>query len=205
MPASVQRTVPGLSVMLLLTFWPLPGVRAQQADRPPALPTSDVTVRYRLEGVSPDYPRGMQITYAGAGAEVRIDYFRWSEAKYPYLALIFDRPADRLIAVHPESKSYLERQIGDTSNPGALLAPDMTLTRLGADAVAHAPCTVWKIAVADKADDGGTACVTDDGIVLRLTSRIPTVTTMTATTIHYGAPPEGAFAPPAGFKREPVS
>ena len=203
MPTCARLILLGSLTALLPGPWSLPGARAQQADRPLELPTQDVTVHYRLEGVAPGYARGMQITYAGAGAQVRIDYFRWFEAKYAYLALIFDRPADRLISVHPESKSYLDRPIGDIHNPGALLGPQMTLTRQGVDMVAHAPCTVWKIAVAGKADDGGTACVTDDGIVLRLASKVPAPRTMTATNIHYAAPPEGAFAPPAGFKREP--
>jgi hypothetical protein len=199
----VRLILLGSLTALLPGPWSLPGARAQQPDRPPELPTKDVTVHYRLEGVVPGYPRAIQITYGGAGAEVRLDYFRWLEAKYPYLTLIFDRPADRLISVHPESRSYADRQIGNIHNPGAFLSPNMTLTRQGVEMVAHAPCTVWKIAVPGKADDGGTACVTDDGIVLRLASKVPTPTTMTATTIHYDAPPEGAFTPPEGFKREP--
>jgi hypothetical protein len=184
----------------------LPGAWAQQAqaDRPQVIPKSDVAVIYRFDGVAKNYPRKLQITYTKAGERVRIDYFRWFEAKYPYLTLIFDRPADRLISVQPERKVYFDRPIGDNHNPGALLSDDMTLTRLGTEVVAHAPCTVWKISVPGKEDDGGTACVTADGIVLRVSATKPTVKTLIATDIRYGAPPDDVFDPPKRFTREPL-
>jgi hypothetical protein len=201
MPARVRLILPGLFMMPLMAS---SGLCADQADRPLFLPTDDVAVIYRFDGVAPNLPRKLQITYTAKGARVRIDYFRFFEAKYPYFALIFDRPADRLISVHHESKSYYDRPIGANSNPGSLLSPDkMDFTRQGPSMVAHAPCTDWQIVVRDKQDGKGTACVTDDGVVLRLAATMPTVTTLTATTIHYGPPPDGIFAPPAGFKREP--
>jgi hypothetical protein len=85
------------------------------------------------------------------------------------------------------------------------LRPDMTFTRQGSDVVAHAPCTVWKVVVPGKADTGDTACVTDDGIVLRLSSPRESVATMTATAVHYGPTPDDAFDPPPGFKSQPPS
>jgi hypothetical protein len=202
MPARAWRTVPCLSVVLLLTLWPLAGGRAQQAERPLPLPTADVMVAYRFDGVPPGTPRRMQLTYEKAGERVRIDYFRWFEAKYPYLTLIYDRPADRLISIQPERKAYIDRPIGNNINPGELLPPQMLFTRQGTSTVAFAQCTVWRLNAPGEADDGATACVTDDGIVLRLAHTKPTLTTLTATTIHYGAPPPGVFDAPQGFKRE---
>jgi hypothetical protein len=52
-------------------------------------------------------------------------------------------------------------------------------------------------------DEQDTACVTDDGIVLRLVSSKPNVLAITAIAIHYGTPPDGTFDLPAGFKRQP--
>src|SRR5271166_2015594 len=98
MPVCARPILPGLWLALLPHLgWPS-GAYAQQADRPRFIPTDDVAVIYQLDGIGgADGPRKMQITYAEGGERVRIDYFRWLEAKYPYLALIFDRPANRLI------------------------------------------------------------------------------------------------------------
>lgn len=198
----VRCILPGLLVALLPNLWFFPAVWAQRADSPLFLPTADVTVTYQVVGIAANGPRKMQIIYAKAGERVRIDYFRWIEAKYPYLAVIFDRPANRLISVQPERKAYIDREISGNNNPGMLLPPNMQFTRQGQSVVAHGPCTVWSIAVPNRPDDDGTACVTDDGIVLRLASTKPTVTSLTATAIHYGEPPDGTFDPPKGFKRE---
>jgi hypothetical protein len=190
-------------VALLSHLWWLPDAGAQQGDRPLLLPTDDVVVTYRIDGMPMSAPHKMQITYAKDGERVRMDYFHWPETKYPFLASIFDRPANRVILVQPERKAYIDRQIGNNiNNPGALLKPNMRFTRQGSSEVAHARCTVWRVELPDKPDDGTTACVTDNGIVLRMESTKPTATTLTAMDIHYGAPPDGAFDPPVGFKRE---
>jgi len=202
MPANARGMLPVLLLALPPHLSWLPLAHAQQADRPLSLPRDDVAVTYRYDGAPEGSPRQMQITYADKGERVRIEYFRWPEAKVPYLALIFDRPANRLISVQPERKAYIDRQIGNHINPGALLPPNMLFTRQGTSSVAHAPCTEWTIVPPDKPDVSGTACVTGDGIVLHLASTKPTVTTLTATNIHYGAPPDGVFDPPKGFRRE---
>jgi len=49
-----------------------------------------------------------------------------------------------------------------------------------------------------------TACVTDDGIVLRLASKRPSVASLIAVDIHYGTPPDDLFSPPKGFPRERI-
>jgi hypothetical protein len=159
-------------------------------------------VAYRFEGATPDGVHKMEITYAKGGERVRIDYFRWFEAKYSFLTVIFDRPANRLISVHPESKSYFDRELGDTANPGVLLSSAMQFTPQGTAVIAYASCNEWKIVIPDKSNGEGTTCVTDDGVLLLLASMKPTPTTLTATAIHYGTPPDSVFAPPPGFKPE---
>jgi hypothetical protein len=146
----------------------------------------------------------MQVTYTLAGERVRIEYFRWVEAKYPYLALIFDHPADRLISVQPERRAYIERPIGSNINPGILIPEDRIFTRLGTAVVAHAPCTEWKLEGRGDTVTQSTACVTDDGILLSLASVKPTVGSLTATDIHYGSPPDSTFDPPEKFRRVPA-
>jgi hypothetical protein len=51
-------------------------------------------------------------------------------------------------------------------------------------------------------EPGDTACITDDGIALRIASASPAFISLTATAIHYGSPPVDFFDPPAGFRRE---
>lgn len=172
----------------------------QQPDAPLTLPRSDVAVIYRFDKTAMDNYHKWQMTYANGGARVRLDFFHWVEAKYPYMTLIYDRPANRLITIHPESKSYDEQPIGNLDNPGQFIRPGMTFSRGGTETVAFAQCTDWQVRT-EGSDEVDTACVTDDGIVLRLSANKPNVSTMTAIAIHYGAPPDGIFQPPDEFKR----
>jgi hypothetical protein len=175
---------------------------AQQSETPVLLPKSDVAVIYRFDRVGLYDYRKWQVTYGDGNQRVRFDYFRWVEAKYPFLTVIYDRPANRFITIHPETKTYSERPIGNTNNPGAFLKSDMNFTRVGTAVVAFANCTDWRVQEPGVDDEQDTACVTDDGIVLRILSSKPNVSTMTATAISYGTPPEGVFDPPAGSKLE---
>jgi hypothetical protein len=187
---------------------PLPGpLQGYKPDGQPAetllpLPTRDVTVTYRLDGGGPEGAQKLQVTYAQTGERTRLDYFHWMEAKSPFLAVIFDRPGNRLIQVSFEQRAILERQIGDAANPGAFLKAEMHLTRQGPAKVADTACTVWQIRLPDRKDDADTACVTDDGIVLRLLSVDHSRASMTATAVGYAAPAKGLFEPPADFTRQ---
>ncbi len=206
MPTFSEGLRSGLLLMSLAGALSVPGAVAQQASTPLLFPTSDVAVLYRFDRVPEGRePHAMQITYTKAGQRVRLDYYRFVEAKSPFLSIVFDRTANHVITIYPERKTYVERPVGNIDNPGALLKADMVFTRQGNDIVALAPCVVWKVVVPGKADTGDTACVTDDGIVLRLWSPRNSVATMTATAIHYGAPPDAAFDPPLGFKSQPPS
>ena len=198
MPTWSSGLLPGVVALT----WAAALAAAQGPDRPLTLPTGDVAVVYRFEGVGEDIPHKLLVTYTGQGERVRIDYFRFFEAKSPYLSLIFDRPANRVISLHPESRSYLDRPIGTAANPGAMLPLDADFTRLGQAVVAHAQCIDWMVTNRDKPEDRATACVTEDGIMLRLASTKPKVVTLTATEIHYGPPAAGLFDLPPKFTRE---
>ena len=173
---------------------------AQQGDRPLLLPKSDVAVIYRFDHVGINDYHKWQMTYADGGQKVRLDYFRWTEAKFPYLSTIYDRTTDRFINIRPESKTYTEQPIGNTDNPGQFLKAGMNMTRQGTSVVAFATCTDWNVQFADT-DEQDRACVTEDGIVLRIVPSKSNVASMTATLIHYGSPPDGIFEPPENFKR----
>jgi hypothetical protein len=199
-----RRMPPGLLVALLQSLWLMPSAWAQAG--PLSLPKADVTVTYRFDNMPYGGPRKLRITYAKGGELVRVDIFRWVEAKYPSKWNIFDRPGDRLITVEPESRAYTESSIGNNPNPGALLSADIHFSRQGTDTVAHASCTEWKVEAPGKSNDQDTACVTDDGIVLRLASKRPSVASLIAVDINYGTPPDDlfSFSPPKGFTRQGI-
>ena len=196
-----RRILPGLLVAVLQSLWPTPNVWAQ-ADRPLPLPKVDVTVTYRFDKMPYGGPKKLRITYAKGGELVRVDIFRWVEAKNPSRWNIFDRSRDRLITVQAEPRTYTEGSIGSSPNPGALIGTDMRFSRQGTDTVAHAPCTDWKVEAPGQPNDQDIACVTDDGIVLRLASKRPSVASLIAIDIRYGAPQDDLFDPPKGFTRE---
>jgi hypothetical protein len=201
---SWRRTarVAGLLPVALMCLLSPAHVEAQSADRPVLLPTRDVAAIYQVSGSVPmDGAQKLQITYTKAGERTRVDYFRWIEAKYPYMAVIFDRPADRVTAIMAERRAYVERPVAKTENPAAFLRPGMRFTRQGTATVANIACTEWKVRPADKDEDAGAACVTDDGLMLRLTAAKASDASLTAIAVVYGSPPDGVFEPPAEFER----
>jgi hypothetical protein len=202
MDLHAKRMSLGFLMALLQGLWSTSSTWAQM-DRPLPLPKADVTVTYRFANMPYGGPKKLRITYAKSGELVRVDTFRWVEAKNPSVSIIFDRLRDRLIRVQADRRVYTESNVGISPNPGALLGADIRFSRQGTDTVAHSPCTDWKVEAPGKPNDQDTACVTDDGLVLRLASKRPSVASLMATDIHYGTPPEDLFDPPKGFTREP--
>jgi len=115
---SVTRSHLGLLVALTAILSSARAAWAQQAEMPVLLPKSDVAVIYRFDRAGLQDYHKWQITYGDGNQRVRFDYFRWVEAKYPFLTVIYDRPANRFITIHPENKTYSERPIGNAGNRG---------------------------------------------------------------------------------------
>jgi hypothetical protein len=183
-------------------FLAAPSALGQQPDRPLQLPNSDVSVVYRFDKVTMNGPHKLKVTYADAGQRVRVDLFRWLEAKSPYRSEIFDGPANRLITVLPERRAYIDNTIGSAANPGEFIKSDVRLKRQETATVAFAKCTEWVLDAPGKEYDKDVACVTDGGILLRAAPNLPSRASLTAIEIHYGAPPDGAFEPPTGYHKE---
>jgi hypothetical protein len=190
-------------IAALAVLAPSPRAHAQTPDRPLPLPTRDVTVVYQVSGADQmEGAQKLQVMYADGGDRTRVDYFRWPEAKSPFAELIFDRPANHVLAVLTEQRSYIEREVGEIENPGRFLRPGLRYSRQGQVTVAGLACTEWKIRQSDKDEDFGSICVTEDGVALRLTSATGPASSLTATLVAYGAPPAGVFDPPADYERQ---
>ena len=179
-----------------------PPAQASASDQPSRLPARDVAVIYRINGVGMEGAHKVQITYTSRGERSRVDYFRWMEAKYPFLGIIFNRPADQLVTVMPERRAYVVRNIGKLGNPAELLKNDLRFAREGEAKVAELDCTDWKYRLSNTNDDLGTACITDEGLLLRLTSAKSKDFSLTATVVSFGSPPDSIFQPPPDFTRQ---
>ena len=197
----LRRVPPGLLAVVLSGLWWVSDATAQRPDHPEMLPTRDVVVTYRVDGVGMEGAHKMQVTYARSGLQTRIDYFRWVEAKDAFVSIVFDRPANRSLVIMPEEKGYTLTPIGATPNRAALLKPWMQFARKYESSVAGTACTQWEIRRSGNPDYVGNACVTDDGVVLHLVSNDRTDAALTAITLSYGPTPTGIFNPPMQFTR----
>jgi|ERR1700722_1345155 len=187
--------------ILIGAMWLLHGSVVRAADHPVLAPTRDVAVTYKLTGANQmNGATTMQVTYADGG-RVRMDFFHFLEGTVPFGSLIFDPPADRVTTLLPERHGYLQRDVGKLYNPGIMLSEKMNFTRQGSSTIAGVQCTDWS--VSNGAAGEGTACVTDDGVVLRATRSKPAEGSMEALAVKYGLPPADIFAPPADYKLIP--
>jgi hypothetical protein len=176
----------------------LVGQSAWADDGPLLFPTKDVTVLYKLTGASQlNGAQKLQVTYGDQG-RVRMEFFRFVEEKHPFAWLIFDPPHNRVLTVLPEKQGYLERDTAGLFNPGRFLNERMNLTRQGTATIVGFACTDWRVFNGIAGE--GSACVTDDGVVLRATRNKPTDGLMQALEVHYVSDPSGTFDPPADFK-----
>lgn len=183
------------------TLWLLHGSAVFAADHPVLAPTREAAVTYRLTGASQtNGATTMRVTYADHG-RVRMDFFHFLQGTVPFGSLIFDPPDDRVITLLPERHGYLQRDVGKLYNPGIMLTERMNFTRQGGTTVAGVQCTDWT--VSNGAAGEGTACVTDDGLVLRATRSKPVEGSMEALDVKYGPPPADTFTPPADYKLIP--
>jgi hypothetical protein len=185
---------PGLVLLSAMLVFTLPA----HADVGPLLaPTHDVVVTYQVTGAElQEGAEKLQVTYGQQG-RVRMDYFRYAEAKYAFASMLFDPPNNRVTMVLPERRGYLQREIRNVTNPGAFLNGMMKFIRLGSATIAGMNCTDWRID--DGVDDKGTACVTDDGVVLHGERTRPSPGSIVATAVRYVAVPPEIFAIPPGL------
>jgi hypothetical protein len=188
-----------LAVCLTASF----AAMARAQDHPLLLPTRDVAIIYRLPGDSMGKSgQKMQATFADGSNKIRYDFFRFTEAKYPFASWIYDRVAERLIVMMPESRQYEVRPYPTGSTPGGFLSSDMGFKKQQLTAVAGQPCTNWVVTSSSPKVNGTVACITDDGVLLRLSSQDPKdPPQLLAQSLTYTAAPSQFFTPPAGFMR----
>jgi hypothetical protein len=184
--------------------WPLvlimlfgAGTTSHANDAPLLSPTRPVAVVYRLAGASEQQgARKLMVTY-GTQNRVRMDFFRFPEATEPFASLIYDPTINRITTVLPERQGYVQRDVGNLPSPGAFLNAGMTFARLGTVKIAGLECRDWRVLNGNAGE--GSACVTDDGVVLRAIRKQPAEGLIEASSVHYETAPASLFAPPSAF------
>lgn len=172
---------------------------ATAADQPPMAPTRPVTVTYRLSGNSQgNGPGKIEVTYDQDAKRVRMDFYRFEGSSDSMGTVIFDKTLDRVVTLIDARKAYLQRDTAGLANPGVFLGPTLTYTREGTEHFAGLTCTDWAV---KKGSEDGSACVTDDGVVLKASRGGSNAGRIEAVAITYGPPPPNAFAIPQGYTR----
>jgi hypothetical protein len=173
--------------------------QAARAQAPPVLlPARDAALSYRVTDARDG--RSMMVrAYVKAGAGlVRVD----PEGMPGYA--ILDRAARLLIVVMPAAHGYLRMSIGSAADRFLTQAEGMRFRRTGRETVAGLPCTEWSVTDQRGGPEhsNGDACITADGLVLRVRGTGDNVRgTVVATAVEEAPQPAALFAVPAGFAK----
>jgi hypothetical protein len=167
-------------------------------DRPPVAPTRDVMVSYRATApaqAGAQVPQGAQdirVATTQGGRLLRVEGVGAGGAY-----VIVDRTTQRMVMVMPQDRRYVEMPASDAFARGFVLNESMTFVKRGAETVAGLKCTLWEVTSREGA---GTACVTDDGVLLRGRGS-DGKGGIEATSVKYGPQAAALFKPPADFSR----
>ena len=167
-------------------------------DRPPVAPTRDVMVAYRATApaqAGAQAPQGAQdirVATTQGGRLLRVEGVGAGGAY-----VIVDRTTQRMVMVMPQDRRYVEMPASDAFARGFVLNESMTFVKRGTETVAGLKCTLWEVTSREGA---GTACVTDDGVLLRGRGS-DGKGGIEATSVKYGPQAAALFKPPADFSR----
>lgn len=161
--------------------------------KPPFAPTRDVTVTYHV--TTPGRPPSeVRLQSRAGGTPMRVDLL--TEGTY----LLLDRTAGVMTMVVPEERMALDLPL-TAGQQDFVLNDQMRFARRGADTVAGLRCTVWDVTLAG---ERSTACITEDGVIVRLLGRRQGAgrSTMEASAVVFEGHADDLFVPPAEFERE---
>lgn len=158
-------------------------------ERPSLVPTRDVDITYHLLG---PHPGTLHMSTQANTGLTRVD----NPNQHGYA--IIDRRNHHMTMVMTERQTYIEAPTAGAEQHSPDLDPTARFTRQGTDTVAGLRCTVWEYA---NDHMSGSACVTDDGVLLR--SRDSTGQHgLEAAEVSYVSRPDADFHPPPGFTQQ---
>lgn len=175
--------------------------QAQPGDRPPAQPTQDFAITYRITPDAGGDPVRVRINHSAALSRQRIEAFQPDGSSAGIILL--DIAAQRVTLLDPAERTAAVLPEGLTDLAADFLAlfdiQPFTPRRMGQDQVLGRPCTLWRLS-----EDGaevGNACVTEGGILLRATeiTNAGEQGRVEATELAMGTQPPALFAIPDGY------
>lgn len=165
-------------------------------DRPPIMPTRDVSVAYRVSGEGA--PTEMRMSWLTAQGLMRVDMPGGPGGAGGFM--VVNAQAGSGFMAMPQMRMLMELPAGagGVSN-FARASQTARFTREGNDRVANTPCTIWRV---EDRGDAARICTTADGVTLRASSGGGQSGrgSMEATLVEYGAQDAARFARPQGFQ-----
>ncbi|HEY4251694.1 MAG TPA: DUF4412 domain-containing protein [Roseomonas sp.] len=177
----------------------LPAVAVAQPAPPSLFPTRDVAVTYRTSGAPHGVPQEVQMAWLVSGHLMRVDLPAGAQAG-PMAGgwMLLDQRNNRAQVVMEHQR--LVMQVDGRTMPGGQgfnPSPNARFTREGTERVAGTNCTTWRV---EDAGHAARACLTEDGVLLRVQNDAQPGQVLEATRISYGAQDPARFQVPAGFQ-----
>jgi len=172
----------------------LAALPAAAQNRPILRPTHDLAVVYRVQATGPNgqsETRMVRMFWTSQGTRLRLE-----TDGQPGFGLV-DYATGRMTMVMLPQKAYAEVTFDADHAPGLNIPTGAVIDRSGSATVAGTPCTEWTLR---GPQGGGTACITNDGLVLRVSGPAPgQAPAMEAVSVAYGPQPASLFTLPSGL------
>jgi hypothetical protein len=177
-----MRLVP---LAALLLAWP-----AAAQERPPLVPSRDVSVSYRASGPDGGRAPEMRMSWLVARGLLRVDL-----GGQGYL--VTDTRGAGGFMVMEAQRLVVDLPAGQNPAANALLRESARYAREGADRVAGLSCTIWRIELEGQTSR---ACITTDGVMLRATGGREGESVLEAVAVTPGPQDPARFERPPGFQ-----
>jgi len=136
-------------------------------DQPALAPSRDVTVTYHIiRAVAPGGPAKLTVMQSKGGTRMRIESYIFADGSVPYEGTIVDRSTGDVSMLVYARQIVVVSHPASFAVPGITMTPDMRFKRGEKRTIAGTVCTDWD--VTPPKSEGWTACITGDGVVLRV-------------------------------------
>ncbi len=165
------------------------GAAAAQ-ERPAVLPTHDVTIDYRIDSTAALPVREIRVAAQAGAARIRLEQSN-------NLVLLVDRARRRAVMLLPAQRAALTLPWPRQVQQGFDLLAHARFTRRGEGIQAGLACTVYDVTAESTRL---TACLTGDGVALRVDGTMRGETYhLAATAVSYAPLDAASFATPSGL------
>ncbi|MBP0494265.1 hypothetical protein [Roseomonas indoligenes] len=155
-------------------------------------PTRDVTVTYRMVGVTGTAPQEVRMAFSPSTGKQRVDPpggVGW---------MLIDRRANSAVMVMDAQRMTMAMPQEAVAAMTQEMPAGATFRVKGNATIAGTACTEWEMTAGTAK---GTSCITDDGVLLRTAATAPdgTNVVMEATQVTYGPVDPARLTVPSGY------